>query len=66
MDLLKDTQEAWIRDFSIAVAPIVKGLLRGTLVRSAAFPLERIEQFQILQFPKGSRDLLALINGEHD
>lgn len=61
ISLLDRAQGDLLRAFSSGVAPIVKGVLDGTLSELDVFPLERAEQDQILRLPKGSQALLSLI-----
>lgn len=61
ISLLDNAQGNVLRAFSNGVAPIVKGVLRGTLGELDVFPLERADQDQILRLPKGSPALLSLI-----
>lgn len=61
VELLDKTQGEWIRQCSKAVAPIIACVLSETLSSSPQFTLERARLGRILQLPKGSQELLALI-----
>lgn len=60
--LLEKYQGDYLRQLSDAVAGIVHSIFSGPLPPSKTFTIEVVEQAQILEQPKGSSQLLRLID----
>jgi len=62
VSLLEQSQGLVLRQFSDAVLNVVDSIIRGTVLHSGTFPIENVEQRQILELPKGSSQLLRLLS----
>jgi hypothetical protein len=60
--MLNEAQGDTIRKISSAVEDVVSSIFDGTLPTLSKFPIENVEQSQILSLPKGSDELLDLLS----
>lgn len=61
ISLLKETQQQLITAVCYAISPIVRALINGDTGQIQTSQVGSLQADDILQYPKGSRDLLELL-----